>query len=367
MVNKGKFRLLSFIINHNLIFYKSTNKKKTFIGFSLLSCKSIESIIPYMNYFLKKRYFNYYSLQLDSENKNLIIMCFKDLNKNTILKCHSIIYNELTRINNSIIFLEEKELENKFLKLVNCSLDLIQFHNNKKKNNQGTNNDNYTLINYFKINFELISKKESFFDTFVNLSKNLLNDIILIINFKINRNNQIILYPYCIEFQQKSKNNLLLDLEINNFFNSKILEKKKLTINKIGLIMWRLSIDIEYFYLLDYTETFYLGNKYKSHNLSDIITNIKEELDKNSIKSLKINDEIVLINENIICVLIQRMNLPLLKKIIKNYYEKYNIFLIFFDSIDYENIIRIQELISLDKIKIINKNQFFELNINVFR
>ena len=94
--------------------------------------------------------------------------------------------------------------------------------------------------------------------------------------------------------------------------------------------------------------------------------NRPDNLNAMSIKSYKINNEMLIINDNILCVLIQKIKLKLLKKIIDRYYDKYNLFLILFDTNEYEKIFEIKELISLEKITILNKNEFYELNINSF-
>ena len=191
--------------------------------------------------------------------------------------------------------------------------------------------------------------------------------MMMIFNFKINRDNKIIFFPFSLEFQKKGTDNLILDYEINSFLDNKILEKKKLNIDDIGSLIWRLPIDNEYFYLLDHIETFYLDKRYSPNNFSKTILQIKDDLEAKAIKSFRINNEMLLINENTLCILIQTINLKSLKKIIERFYSKYNIFLILFDLVEYENIIKIEELVSLEKIKILNKNQFFELNINIFR
>ncbi|MBY8982140.1 MAG: hypothetical protein KGD57_04265, partial [Candidatus Lokiarchaeota archaeon] len=170
-----------------------------------------------------------------------------------------------------------------------------------------------------------------------------------------------------IEIQNKRNNHPNLDYNINTFFNNNILEKKNLRINDIGLLLWRLPIDNEFFYLLDFTETFYLYKKYNLDDLTEFMYQIKDDLNNNEIEFTKINDDMLLINQKILFVLIIKQNLEFIKKIIKKFYDKYNIYLVYCNNAEYEKIAKIEELSSLNKIKIFNKNQFFEQNINIFR
>ena len=367
MSKKGKYKILSYFVDGDLIFYKSLNKNKVFIGFSIFYFNSIYSILPDMNYFLKKRLMNYYSLQIDLNKRKFILICFEDTNKNKILKCHSIIYENLLKKNDSITFLKGKELENYFFNLTNESLNL----NEIKKENDGSlsinNKETDIQIKYYKIKFDCISKKELFLDTFTSLTKNFNENMGIIFNFKIDRNNKIIFFPFIIEIQNKRNNHPNLDYNINTFFNNNMLEKKNLRINDIGLLLWRLPIDNEFFYLLDFTETFYLYKKYNLDDLTEFMYQIKDDLNNNEIEFTKINDDMLLINQKILFVLIIKQNLEFIKKIIKKFYDKYNIYLVYCNNAEYEKIAKIEELSSLNKIKIFNKNQFFEQNINIFR
>ena len=260
-----------------------------------------------------------------------------------------------------------KELENYFFNLTNESLNL----NEIKKENDGSlsinNKETDIQIKYYKIKFDCISKKELFLDTFTSLTKNFNENMGIIFNFKIDRNNKIIFFPFIIEIQNKRNNHPNLDYNINTFFNNNILEKKNLRINDIGLLLWRLPIDNEFFYLLDFTETFYLYKKYNLDDLTEFMYQIKDDLNNNEIEFTKINDDMLLINQKILFVLIIKQNLEFIKKIIKKFYDKYNIYLVYCNNAEYEKIAKIEELSSLNKIKIFNKNQFFEQNINIFR
>ena len=80
MVRKGKFKLFSYIVDDYIIFYKSSNKIKKYIAFSILICEEYNSLIPVLNKFLIQRFLNYYTIQINinSRNKKVILLNIED-------------------------------------------------------------------------------------------------------------------------------------------------------------------------------------------------------------------------------------------------------------------------------------------------
>ena len=74
MTRKGKFQLLSYLIDENLIYYKSLNKNKKIIAFAMFETIKINSVIPTLNQFLKKRIIKYYTIQLNTLEIDKIII-----------------------------------------------------------------------------------------------------------------------------------------------------------------------------------------------------------------------------------------------------------------------------------------------------
>ena len=125
MVKKGKFKLLSYLIEEDLIFYKSLGKNEKFIAFALIEIKSFNILIPLLIEFLKKKFIHYFSLQLHSSGKNKkeILLNFADSTKEQIIKIFSIIRERIKEFNLQLQFLNEEKLETRFIAPIFGKLD----------------------------------------------------------------------------------------------------------------------------------------------------------------------------------------------------------------------------------------------------
>ncbi|MFW9828855.1 MAG: hypothetical protein ACFFEY_14785, partial [Candidatus Thorarchaeota archaeon] len=70
MVKKGKYKLFSYIIEKNLIFYKSLKKSNKIIAFALFEYFSFKSIKEILNDFLRKRIIHYFSIQINTNEED---------------------------------------------------------------------------------------------------------------------------------------------------------------------------------------------------------------------------------------------------------------------------------------------------------
>ena len=120
------------------------------------------SILTKVNYFLKKRYLNYYSIQLNLDYKNFIILCFEDYNINKILNNYNILYESLSNYDKSLIFLKEGDLEKTFFKLADGSFKYYKKLKECEDSLSMNNEEDRSFVNYFKIKFNNLSKKEFF-------------------------------------------------------------------------------------------------------------------------------------------------------------------------------------------------------------
>ncbi|MFX1339923.1 MAG: hypothetical protein ACFFDK_15030, partial [Promethearchaeota archaeon] len=61
MVKKGKFKLLSYVIEDQLIFYKSLNRNKKILAFSIIEVESFFPLLQILKDYLEKRILKYFS------------------------------------------------------------------------------------------------------------------------------------------------------------------------------------------------------------------------------------------------------------------------------------------------------------------
>lgn len=353
MTKKGKFKLFSYFIDEYLIYYKSFNKNEKIIAFSIILVDSISSIFSILTHFLNLRFVNYFSFQLQNHNKTVLILCFEDYNRTKILRYFNTIYEEWSSLG-SLEFLKNEPLEKEFLnsliKDFHSKISLKEISDSLLLKNKKCSKQFYL----YNINLNLLKKKEFFLKSILNFSKNLDNEGIFIFHFNVDKNNQIIFYPYLIEILNKEKNKPVYEMEINNFYNSKLLKKESLKITNFGFILWRLPVSSTYYNLKDYSVIF---NKNKKSMDIDIL--ISKTLVKNNIKFIKINDKMLVIKNKILFIYLLELNTLFIKKIIEKYYRDYKILILIINSNEYEKLNNnIKNLNSLKNLKIINLGQF---------
>ena len=154
MVKKGKFKLLSYLIEGYLIYYKSLNRNKKIIGFSIFEIEDLNLIVPILNQFLNKRILNYYSIQINiiESIKKTILLSFEDYEKNQILKTFNLICENFLQKNMNVKFLKNKHLENTFLKIITNDLDLNVNIFKRSDSLLINNHTNSMLLNFYNVN-----------------------------------------------------------------------------------------------------------------------------------------------------------------------------------------------------------------------
>jgi len=125
MVKKGKFKLFSFLLENNLIYYKSINKNNKLIAFSILESDNFLRIIKPLNEFLLNKYLFYYSIQLNipQKRKTTIIISFIGEDKSNIDKFFNLIKEQINNIDKSVSFLKSRKLKRHFLLVLSNNID----------------------------------------------------------------------------------------------------------------------------------------------------------------------------------------------------------------------------------------------------
>ena len=120
MLKKGKFKLLSYLIEEYLIFYKSQSKNEKLIAFAIIEVKTFSSLLPILKEFLKKQLITYFAFQLNVYDKNNkeVILSFEDTKKEQILKIFNIIQQKFQEQKIQHQFLSNKVLETRFMSIL---------------------------------------------------------------------------------------------------------------------------------------------------------------------------------------------------------------------------------------------------------
>jgi len=360
MTKKGKFRILSYLIEDELIFYKSLNNSRKIIAFTLLEIKDHNLILPKLFEFLIEESISYFSFQFNKANELLLLICIENDKRGNIKNLFMIIKEKLN-FQNSIKILKDNELEDRFLKIFNNKL---KFNSKlKKQENEITfqeNKQNFK-INYFKINLDSITKKKLFINSFFKVLEDFSQGGTLIFSFKINKNYQSVLTCYLINIIKNEELNNLFCEEMNNFYGDKLLTKITLDISDLGNILWRLPIEKSYQFYADFSELF---EKYYPSKILDFISLLEEKLLEMKTSFIKLNQNMLIIKRKILFIINFKVDLNYLKKIIDRYYSKYYIYLVIINQREYQRLSKVKKINMLNGLKIMNKSEFIDFKFN---
>ena len=224
MVRKGKFKLFSYIVDDSLIFYKSINRNKKMISFSIIESEDFFPLITILNNFLKQRFLNYYSIQISTtkRNKKLFFLNFEDKRKDRIIKVFNLIYQKLNPFKNKLQFLVKDQLETTFLNIVFKNFG-SNINGLKVSESLLIKNEDASLyIDIYDINLNNIDEKNTFFLNFINLLTKLNRNGHLIINFRRIFDDNIRFSTSFIDIRKELNDLIRFEVEINNFFNYNI-------------------------------------------------------------------------------------------------------------------------------------------------
>ncbi|MFX1384389.1 MAG: hypothetical protein ACFFBP_18285, partial [Promethearchaeota archaeon] len=227
-------------------------------------------------------------------------------------------------------------------------------------------NQNFKKFIFYKMNFENLKNKTFFIQTFLNYINNLNLFGYLIFNFKLNFNNSINVAAYFSEVLEKNQTSDNIIIEVNNFFNIDLLEKRKIGIKNMGLFLWRYSIFNNFYSVKDLSELFKTDIPFDFNNIQQFNQQFEQALLKEYIKFKRINENIIFIFKDILFITFYKCDPNLLLKIFKKYYSRYLIYLLVFNEIDHNELLKM-ELNLLKNVKILNTNEFLNLDLSIFK
>ena len=356
MVKKSKYNISTYFLEENLLFYTSLNKKKKKIAFSILKVKDCFPIITILNNFLKKEYLNYYSIQISLLNnyETLIFMVFIDFEKKRILNSFNIIREKLSEISEKIIFLKEELLERQFFSIGFSNID-SKFSHLKSKDGIIIENDRSRYILSFSIlDLFKLSKKETFLHDFYGFLKKRELKGMLILIFKKTLSGEISVVNYFIEFKEIDGKKTNLNDEINEFFNFPLIKKQKLELKNLFKLLWRLEMSEERLVFKEVSKLFYNKEIEKKQDLVRFNLKLENLLKTNEVNFHRLNPNLILINNKILFVLFEKVDFELLNKVIANYYNKYQIFILILNRQDYYQLIELEKINELKQLKVFN-------------
>jgi hypothetical protein len=370
MVRKGKFKLFSYIVDDFLIFYKSINRNKKIISFSILESEDFFPLISILNNFLKQRFLTYYSIQISTtiRNKKLFFLNFEDKRKDGIIKIFNLIYQKLNPFKKKLQFLVKDQLETTFLNIIfkNFSSNINGLKVAESlliKDEEGSR-----YIDIYDINLNNIDEKNIFFLNFINLLTKLNRNGHLIINFRRSLDDSIQFSTSFIDVRKELKDLISFELKLKEFFNYDIIKRKKIGFNKIFLLLWR-DGSSDYFYEFNNYSDLFLGSKNFSDfkNITKFNIQFEHNLVNREIKFKRLNQNLLFINEHILFYTAPNLDYKVILTILKRYYSKYFLYFLILNEYEYSKLLEINGIIMLDNVKLLSLNEFSHFNFNVFK
>lgn len=369
MTKKGKFQLLSYLVDENLIYYKSLNKNKKLIAFAMFETVIINPIINVLNQFLRKRYIQYYTIQLNmlENNGNIFLLNFEEIKKENIIKIFNDIQQKLDEENINVRFFKNSKLERKFLE------PIIKNANSKvsiMKHDESIlvlNNSDSFLFDFYFIDFDYLENKDSFVNNFIKVINNFEREGYLIFNFKIDSNEEIKFSPYFVEKIIKSDDLFNTEKNVNTFFNYNVLKSHDLKIREIFNFLWRLGISNDFFPLKYLNSLFITKNQNDLTSLLKFNKVIEHNLLNYQLDYIRLSKNLIFIEEKFLILVLTKLDSEYIQKIIEKHHSKYFIYITILSKKELEKLVNITNFKSLHNLQVLNSDEILNLDFSIFR
>jgi len=369
MVKKGKYQLLSYLVDRYLIFYKSLNRIKKIVAFAIFEANSFYQVIPILNEFLKKRFIQYYSIQLNTfkEKKITFLLNFEAIKKDNIVRLFSIIHENLTEKNLSIEFQIDSILERRFLEIIPKQVDSNTSVMKLTESILVVNNNTSLQLDFYSINFVNSDKKNSFVHNFINILNNFNRKGYLIFNFLLDNDDEVKFSLYFAECVITRDDSFNTDKQINEFFNYSVMKKLSIKIKEFHNYLWRRGISNDHF-LLKYHSHLFLGkNMCDTHDLLKFNQEFEQNLSRNNIKFIRFSKYLLFIEQGFLFLVMSKLKSEFIQRIIKKYLSKYFIYILVLNKEDSKRILEIKGLKSLKTVQVLNSDEISNFNYNKFK
>ncbi len=370
MVKKGKFKLLSYVIEDQLIFYKSLNKNIKILAFSIIEAESFIPLLQILLDFLKKRMIKYFSIQLKvhDKNKKLFLINFEDVNKNEIIKLFNITNYKINSETTQVTFLNNENLEQIFLNIFNKKNTSNLSISESRESILIKNHKLSTLYNFYALNLNQIHIKSSFIHSFLDLAGSFNINGYLIFNFKPGLDDNIYLASYFVEFSNRLDYNEKTDQKINDFYDLELLTKQKMELNRFFNFLWRFDIFSNTILYKECLELFKESSEqYEFHDLIKFNSQFETNLQKQNLKFKRLNPNLLFIEQGVLFYSSTFLDSKVILKILKRYYSKFRIFILILVEREYEKLLKINKIDILNNVEVLNSNKFLKLDFQVFK
>ena len=365
MVKKGKFKLFSFLLESYLIYYKSINKNNKLIAFSILVSDNFLRIIKSLNEFLLNKYLFYYSIQLNipQKRKTTIIMTFIGEDKSNIDKFFNMIKEQIKNIDKSVSFLKSRKLKRHFLLVLSNNIDGAANSMKQPHSLAIKNGDRLKFIQTHNINCDYLKNQMISLHSLLKALKNFNQKGYMIFNIRINNHQKIVSNAYFLDIKYEVDSNAIdIDKEVNQLYDCELFKKSNLNVSDIYRILWRINVSENFFVIDNDADIFFSLNYFNFQEISKFDTQFVKIMQLNKINYYRLKPNLFFIEEKILFLILEDNNLKYIKKLLKNFFSKYFIFILILNQKEYRKLIESNEIGLLDNLKILSFKDFVMLD-----
>ncbi len=370
MVKKGKFKLLSFLVENQLVYYKSLNKNKKLVAFSIIETNNLLKIIPVLNELLKKRFLLYYSIQINipKKRRKLILLNFIGNDKNRIVKFFSLIHQQISDCDKDAKFLKNRYLKRQFLYIIsnkiNVDIDTMKLGDSLVLKHD----EDLQFLHFYQINCLFIENKSVSLHNLLKLLNNFNRKGFLIFNIKVNNKEELKYHAYFIDIKYE-QNNYSLDIkkEVNSLFNCELFKNVELNSKLLYSILWRVNISEIYYNLENGVNLFLSLGQFNFQKLSKFNTQFEKALKLDQINFYRLNRNLLMIEDKILFLIFKDFHHEDILRLIEKFYSKYFIIILILNQDEYKKLLDFNKIKFLENIKTLDYMDFMKLNLSVMK
>lgn len=372
MKKKGKYKLLSYYVEKDLLFYSSLNKIKKIVGFCVIETKNILKIIEILNEFWIKSPLNSCAIQINvgyESNINLILN-FENFEKKAIIQTFSNICNKFEKTGITFSVKVNNQLEQEFLYNI-FNKDTLDLQNTMLQ----TSGDDLIIrdekesifYTFYHVNLNLLDDKRNFIDNFIGFMKDKGVNGHLILSHATNRLGDLQVSTYFVEIMSEAKSEIDIVKETNEFFKIELIKQLKPNLESIFKYLWRLPLTSSNYLVNNIDELYSLEEKYDFQNIEKLMIQIEHQLLEHKVDYQILNDNTILINNKIIFSILSTPDLDSIIEMVKNNIDIYQVYILVVNNEVYLNITKIEYVSEIENLKILNSEAFINLNFEDFK
>ncbi len=225
------------------------------------------------------------------------------------------------------------------------------------------NGDSLKFIQTHQINCAYLKNKMISLHSLLKALKNFNQKGYMIFNIRINNHQKIVSNAYFLDIKYEVDSNAIdIDKEINQLYDCELFKKSNLNISNIYRILWRINVSENFSVIDNDADIFFSLNYFNFQEISKFNIQFVKILQLNKINYYRLKPNLFFIEEKILFLILEDNNLKYIKKLLKNFFSKYFIFILILNQKEYRKLIESNEIGLLDNLKILSFKDFVMLD-----